>query len=410
MKDTFQHLTEWAAMINHIGPFDSFIEIGTYKGGTFSDLASRCQGKKISIDLCSGPFGGIGKIKAAERNVRLKKIYPNAHFIEGDSKKIETVMRLNDLLKGEKVDFLFIDADHSYKGVLCDYMIYRQFVKQNGFIAFHDIVDSEFHRKAGCYVSKLWSKLSGVSFIAPDNSDASPDAVAMGDKIWGGIGVIKNDFKEQVHLFQVIHNQESIDLCTANVGDYIPELILNTDNVNLENNVIARVYNEYKFRPTDFVGVTSPLVTVKTGLTVDAIVSACTKDIDVVNYWNDAICSLQMWDVNRRCSSNLNVAANELNRAEILPVDIFKKPWHVLYANFWMARNTIFGKYCKNYLLPAIGFFTGTKWAVWGNPKTGLLHRKKYYPISVFVIEGLFGTFIANNKFRVKKLNNNLVK
>jgi hypothetical protein len=403
MKDTFQHLTEWAAMINHIGPFDSFIEIGTYKGGTFSDLANRCQGKKISIDLCSGPFGGIGKIKAAERNSRLKSIYNNTYFIEGDSKKIETVMRLNNILKGEKVDFLFIDADHTYKGVLCDYMIYRQFVKQNGFIAFHDIVDSEFHRKAGCFVSQLWAKLSGVSFIAPDNSDASPDAVNMGDKIWGGIGVIKNDFKENVHLFQVIHNQQSIDLCTANVGDYIPELILNTDNVNFENNVIARIYNEYKFRPTDFVGVTSPVVSIKTGLTIDAIVSAC-NNADIVNYWNDAICSLQMWDVNRRCHSILSVAATELNSTGILPVDIFNTPWHLLYANFWVARNTIFENYCKDYLLPAIRFFAGTKWAKWDNPKTGLFHKKKYYPVSVFVLEGLFGIFIGNGNFKVKKL------
>lgn len=407
MKDTFQHITEWNAMIDHIGDFDSFIEIGTYKGGTFSELAKRAKGKKISIDLCTGHFGGIGKTKAIERNNRLKALYKDTHFIEGDSKKIETLLQLNSILDGEKVDFLFIDGDHTYYGALCDYMLYRQFVKQDGFIAFHDIVDSDFHRKAGCFVSELWAKLNGISFIAQDNSDASPDAKNMGNKIWGGIGVIKNDFSESVHIFQVIYNQQSIDLCTKNVGTYIPILILNTDNINFENNVIAKIYKEYKFKPTDFVGVTSPQIIIKTGLTIDNIVEACDDSHDIINYWNEDDCTLPIWDTNRRNCTNLSIAAKELNDTGLLPVDIFAKPWYVLYANYWIARNSIFRNYCKDFLLPSIEYFSETKWIIWDIKKLGLLHRKRFYPIAPFVLEGLFGTFIANNTFKIKKIKGN---
>jgi len=403
MKNTFQHLTEWASMLSHIGPINSFIEIGTYKGGTFTALAEICTGKKISIDLCTGAFGGIGYRAAIERNTRIGSQFTDCHFIEGDSKLIETVRRLAEILNGEKVDFLFIDGDHTYQGVLSDYMLYRQFVKQNGFIAFHDIVDSEFHRGAGCFVSQLWEKLSGVSFISPDNSDASPDAVAMGDRIWGGIGVIKNDFSGPVHMFQVIHNQESIGLCTENVGNYIPCLILNTETLNFENTVIAKIYSEYKFKPTDYIGITSPLVTLKTGLTIDDIVDSCT-DADIVDYWKNEICNHQVYDANRKHCTNLARAAKELNSAAILPADIFARKWHVLYCNYWVARQPVFAEYCETYLLPAIGFFAGTKWTRWDRPETGLLHRQKYYPVSVFVIEGLFGTYISNNNFDVKKL------
>ena len=40
-----------------------------------------------------------------------------------------------------KIDFLFIDGDHSYKGVTTDFRLYSPLVKDYGNIAFHDIID-----------------------------------------------------------------------------------------------------------------------------------------------------------------------------------------------------------------------------------------------------------------------------
>jgi len=37
-----------------------------------------------------------------------------------------------------KVDLLFIDGDHSYAAVLCDWLLYHHLVRDGGLIAFHD--------------------------------------------------------------------------------------------------------------------------------------------------------------------------------------------------------------------------------------------------------------------------------
>lgn len=42
----------------------------------------------------------------------------------------------------DKLDFLFIDGDHSYEGVRRDFELYSPLVREGGFVAFHDIVPS----------------------------------------------------------------------------------------------------------------------------------------------------------------------------------------------------------------------------------------------------------------------------
>jgi len=40
--------------------------------------------------------------------------------------------------KVEEIDFLFIDGNHSYESVLCDFILYYPLVKKGGIIGFHD--------------------------------------------------------------------------------------------------------------------------------------------------------------------------------------------------------------------------------------------------------------------------------
>jgi cephalosporin hydroxylase len=44
----------------------------------------------------------------------------------------------------ESIDFLFIDGDHSYQGVLTDWLLYAPLVRSGGIIAFHDSCCKEF--------------------------------------------------------------------------------------------------------------------------------------------------------------------------------------------------------------------------------------------------------------------------
>jgi predicted O-methyltransferase YrrM len=52
------------------------------------------------------------------------------------------------------LDFLFLDADHSYAGVKFDYLHYGPLVRRGGLIALHDILD-----RPTSQVARLWREI-----------------------------------------------------------------------------------------------------------------------------------------------------------------------------------------------------------------------------------------------------------
>lgn len=63
----------------------------------------------------------------------------NATLIKEDSQSEATVNRFKSLSGNSKIDFLFIDGDHSYEGVRMDYLLWSPLVRPGGVIGFHDI-------------------------------------------------------------------------------------------------------------------------------------------------------------------------------------------------------------------------------------------------------------------------------
>jgi len=145
-------------MVNEIKP-QTVIEIGTAGGGTlflFCRVASK-DATIISIDLPGGRFGGgypCWKIPLYKR-FRLPK--QELHLERADSHSQETLDKVNNILGNRKVDFLFIDGDHSYYGVRMDFEMFSPLVKDGGIIAFHDIVVHP--TQIGCDVNKLWDEI-----------------------------------------------------------------------------------------------------------------------------------------------------------------------------------------------------------------------------------------------------------
>ena len=101
-------------------------------------------------------------------------------MIHGSSHDEELKQLVKDKLDNTKLDFLFIDGDHTYEGVKQDFEMYKEFVKPGGWIGFHDIKDTEFHRNADCRVDILWNEIEGEKIEFLDNSSS-----------YGGIGFIK---------------------------------------------------------------------------------------------------------------------------------------------------------------------------------------------------------------------------
>jgi hypothetical protein len=119
----------------------AMLEIGTAAGGSLFALTQVCASDAhiLSIDLPHGRFGGgyqswkIPLYNAfARRGQRLD-------LIRADSHDDRTVADVQDRLGGRKLDFLFIDGDHSYEGVKRDLNIYSPLVRSGGLVAFHDI-------------------------------------------------------------------------------------------------------------------------------------------------------------------------------------------------------------------------------------------------------------------------------
>lgn len=161
---------------------NSFIEIGTNQGGTFNIWSKLSNdGLRISVDLPGGDFGTDFDLE--KRDTYLKSLGSNVHMIHGSSHDDSTLRIVENIVGDEKVDFLFIDGDHTFLGVKLDYLMYKHLVKKGGWIAFHDIKDSHFHRSVNCRVDQLWSELNGnkMEFIEPLTG-------------YGGIGFIQNNY------------------------------------------------------------------------------------------------------------------------------------------------------------------------------------------------------------------------
>jgi len=115
----------------------TMLEIGTERGGTFF-LFSRVAAPDASLVSVDLPRTDL---KPWRRSLfaYLGKKGQNVFAIEGDSHATSTLERVHRVLGGRKLDFLFIDGDHSYEGVKQDFENYIGSLNDEGIVAFHDI-------------------------------------------------------------------------------------------------------------------------------------------------------------------------------------------------------------------------------------------------------------------------------
>lgn len=144
-------ITQLAKAVQAINP-KIIVEIGTARGGTtliWSYLASK---RVITCDLNDMTF---------QRPLFTRFPPPDSDctvtLLTGNSHEASFKSRLAKELNGEKVDFLFIDGDHTESGVEADYNDYKEFVRQGGLIAFHDIVEKQ--PLATNQVYHLWKRI-----------------------------------------------------------------------------------------------------------------------------------------------------------------------------------------------------------------------------------------------------------
>jgi len=159
----------------------NIMEIGSHRGGTMYLWCHLLNngGKRIAIDLPDGEFGGLAKEEITQRNAMMARWSDQLTCIDADSHDVSTYQKVVQMLGEEKLDFLFIDGDHSYDGVKLDYFMYKSLVRPGGLIAFHDIKETQLHRDQNCHVAWLWKELSGEKMEIRAEAE------------WGGIGLIQ---------------------------------------------------------------------------------------------------------------------------------------------------------------------------------------------------------------------------
>ncbi|MGB3559149.1 MAG: class I SAM-dependent methyltransferase [Geitlerinemataceae cyanobacterium] len=118
------------------------VEIGSFQGRSTVSMAYACLGTRRKI-YCIDPWD-FSKSKTIQNNifeVWTQNIDRNGLTqyvvpLRGYSEEIFT--RWSELTGGEKIDFIFIDGDHEYPGVLKDFQLSFPWVKSGGWIALHD--------------------------------------------------------------------------------------------------------------------------------------------------------------------------------------------------------------------------------------------------------------------------------
>jgi predicted O-methyltransferase YrrM len=132
------------------------MEIGTASGGTlfmYTRVADK-NARIVSLDLPGGPGGGGYEEKRIPLYSAFALPTQELNLMRADSHDPKNLEAVKQWLKGQPIDFLFIDGDHSYAGVKQDFEMYGPLVRKGGIIAFHDIVYC-------ADVEKYWNEIKG---------------------------------------------------------------------------------------------------------------------------------------------------------------------------------------------------------------------------------------------------------
>jgi cephalosporin hydroxylase len=114
--------------------FSYYLEIGTADKGNLAYASRILDERALIIDL--------DIVERREQTNKLKEyIKPNQKIesIVGNSTDDTVIKKVENILGGNKLDAIFIDGNHTASYVVSDFANYYQFLKDDGYIFFHDI-------------------------------------------------------------------------------------------------------------------------------------------------------------------------------------------------------------------------------------------------------------------------------
>lgn len=160
----------------------TIVEIGVARGGTSYLMMNRVPGVRQYIGVAFFPLNRRLLRQLAPDSLRLD-------YACGSSRDPQAKEKVIRLLKGNPIDLLFIDGDHSYEGVKADWMNFSPLVRSGGWIALHDILPPECRPNGtaangfAAEVDRFWCEVKSSHFTRT--------FIEENDQFGYGIGVVK---------------------------------------------------------------------------------------------------------------------------------------------------------------------------------------------------------------------------
>jgi cephalosporin hydroxylase len=113
---------------------------------------------------------------------QLNKFNNSYNYLKGNSQTYEMVNKLKELIN--EIDILFIDGDHSYQGVINDFLLYEELVKKGGYIVFDDYNDSQYSPEVKIAVNDIIPTIIekyNIIGTLPNIFKARPDTIIEGN-------------------------------------------------------------------------------------------------------------------------------------------------------------------------------------------------------------------------------------
>jgi hypothetical protein len=149
----------------------SLLSIGLLDCGTEWHIARIYRERNCSIDMTGIDITDSPILQ--ETIIDIILIWKQSFtFLHGSSNSSTISSQLG------RYDAVWIDGDHSYQCAKKDFEL--ALTVANKMIALHDIVDSDYHRKQRCFVSRLWSEIKSGDYRTSE----------LAEDDWAGIGIV----------------------------------------------------------------------------------------------------------------------------------------------------------------------------------------------------------------------------
>lgn len=209
-------------LVSYIKP-QIIVELGTYKGTSYCAFAQAIKDNKLSTQLVGvDTWQGDEHTGYYSQNVyKNLKTLLNNHYKNIKTKLIRSTFDTAlSKFKVKSIDILHIDGLHTYDAVKHDFTTWKDKVKDDGIIIFHDI----HYKKRGFGVFRFWNEIKN-------------EYMTLELKHSNGLGILIKDRNVFQHLkpletsWQVYYSTKSeLDFLMGNESENEKNLLASYDN------------------------------------------------------------------------------------------------------------------------------------------------------------------------------------